>query len=83
MGKDISYLDSSLPVSDDFPAWPEILSLHRDLIKAKEIDARVSDGSILDLIDSTPETYENAAALLRFWASELTEREGHRILRVA
>jgi hypothetical protein len=66
VGKDINYLDASLPVSDDFPTWPEVLSLHRDLIKAKEIDARVSDGSILDLIDSTPDTYENAERLLRF-----------------
>src|ERR1035441_5472770 len=63
-------LDSSLPVSDDFPAWPDILSLHRDLMKAKDIDARVSDGTIPDLIDSTPGIYERAAALLKF----LTER---------
>lgn len=63
-------LDSSLPVSDDFPAWPDLLSLHRDLMKAKDLDERVSDGTILDLIDSTPGTYERAAALLRF----LTER---------
>jgi len=70
VGSDIIYLDSSLPVSDDFPAWPDLLSLHRDLMKAKDIDARVSDGTILDLIDSSPETYERAAALLMF----LTER---------
>ena len=63
-------LDFSLPVSDDFPAWPDLLSLHRDLMKAKDLDERVSDGTILDLIDSTPGTYERAAALLRF----LTER---------
>src|ERR1035441_8627589 len=63
-------LDSSLPVSDDFPAWPDILSLHRDPMKAKDIDARVSDGTIPDLIDSTPGIYERAAALLKF----LTER---------
>jgi very-short-patch-repair endonuclease len=71
VGKDISYLDSSLPVSDDFLAWPDLLSLRRDLIKAKDIDARVSAGTILDLIDSTPETYEKAAALLAF----LSERD--------
>lgn len=70
VGRDIIYLDSSLPVSDDFPAWPDLLSLHRDLMKAKDIDARVSDGTILDLIDSSLETYERAAALLMF----LTER---------
>ena len=74
VGKDINYLDSSLPVSDDFPAWPELLNLHRDLIKAKVIDARVSDGTILDLIDSTPGKYEEAAALLTF----LTERDALR-----
>ncbi len=70
VGKDVDYLDSSLPVSDDFPTWPDLLSLHRDMIKAKDIDARVSDGTILDLIDSTSGTSENALALLRF----LTER---------
>jgi very-short-patch-repair endonuclease len=71
VGKDINYLNSSLPVCDDFPAWPNLLSLHRDLIKAKDIDARISEGTILDLIDSTPGTYQKAAALLKF----LTERD--------
>ena len=61
-------------MSDDFLAWPELLSLHRDLIKAKVIDARVSDGTILDLIDSTPGKYVEAAALLTF----LTERDALR-----
>ena len=70
VGPDINYFDSSLPTSDDFPAWPDLLSLHRDLIKAKEIDARISDGSIIDLIDSTSASYEKAAGLLTF----LTER---------
>jgi very-short-patch-repair endonuclease len=75
VGKDISYLDSSLPVSDDFPAWAEILSLHRDLIKAKDIDARVLAGAILDLIDSTPETYEKAASFLNFLSQRASLKE--------
>ncbi len=75
VGKEIIYVDSCLPVSDDFPAWPEILSLHRDLIKAKEIDARVSDGSVLDLIDSTPDTYESAARLLKFLGERTSLKE--------
>ena len=66
VGKDINYLDSSLPVSDDFPAWAEILSLHRDLIKAKDIDARVSDGGrFFDLSRFNARiSYEKAANLL-------------------
>jgi DNA polymerase III delta prime subunit len=62
VAKDIIYLDSSLPVCDDFPAWPDLLSLHRDLMKAKDLDTRISDGTILDLIDSTPGTYERASS---------------------
>lgn len=75
VGQDIKYLDSSLPTSDDFPVWPDLLSLHRDLIKARDIDARVSDGTILDLVDSTPGSYEKAAALLAFLAERAALRE--------
>jgi very-short-patch-repair endonuclease len=75
VGRDLGYLDSSLPVSDDFPDWPSLLSLHRDMVKAKEIDARVSDGTILDLVDSTSATYERAATLLTFLKERTALRE--------
>ena len=69
VGKDLSYLDCSLPVVDDFPAWPDLLNIHHDLAKAKSIDDDVSRGAVLGLIDSTAETYESAAALLQLLAS--------------
>lgn len=75
VGKDINYLNCSLPVSEDFAAWPELLRLHRDLIKAKDIDARVSDGTILDLVDSTPGAYEKAEALVKFLADREVLKE--------
>jgi very-short-patch-repair endonuclease len=76
VGRDINYLESSLPVSDDFPGWPELLSLHRELVKLKDIDQRVFDGIILDLIDSTPATLQKAAEVLAFLTkrSELQEK---------
>lgn len=64
VGKDLRYLECSVPVIDVFPSWPELLTLHRDLVKAKEIDERVLDGTLIDLIDSSSSTREMAADLL-------------------
>jgi very-short-patch-repair endonuclease len=43
-----------------------LLGLHRDLIKARTIDASVHQGAILDLVDSRLETFEKAQALGKF-----------------
>ncbi|MDP3498168.1 MAG: AAA domain-containing protein [Candidatus Nitrotoga sp.] len=61
-GNDIPYLNCFLPTTDNFPAWTDILTLHKDLLKAKEIEASVTDGNILALVDSTNTTFENAKA---------------------
>lgn len=65
-GADLVYLDSPLPACDDFPAWSDLVGLHRDLIKARAIEANVTDGSLLGLLDSRVETFERAQHLAAF-----------------
>jgi len=66
VGADLAYLGCSLPASDDFPIWTDLLGLHRDLVKAKSIDVCVAQGDILALVDSRLETFEKAQALVKF-----------------
>ena len=66
VGQDLTYLPCSLPAPAEFPAWADLLGLHRDLVKAKSIDASVSQGAILALVDSRLETFEKAQVLGRF-----------------
>lgn len=66
VGEDLSYLDSTLPLPDAFPVWADMLGIHRDLVKAKSIDASVTQGAILALVDSRLETFEKAQALVKF-----------------
>jgi very-short-patch-repair endonuclease len=66
VGPDLAYLGCSLPAADAFPLWLDLLGLHRDLVKAKSIDASVSQGDILALVDSRLETFEKAQALVTF-----------------
>ena len=37
VGPSLVYLNCSLPIADDFPAWSNMLELHRDLIRARII----------------------------------------------
>lgn len=79
VGEDLPYLASTLPAPDEFPAWTDLVGLHRDLIKARGIDANVTQGSILALVDSRLETFERAQNLGAFiddralLAAKLTE----------
>lgn len=66
VGPDLRYLNSSLPTPDDFPEWQDLVVLHRDLIKAKNIEANVKEGSLLPLADSQFETFEKAQNLIAF-----------------
>jgi len=66
VGEDIGYLDCTLPAPDEFPAWLDLLRLHRDLVKARAIEANVTQGSVLGLVDSRFETFEKAQALVTF-----------------
>ncbi len=71
VGEDLPYLGCTLPAPDDFPVWADMLGLHRDLIKAKSIDASVNQGAILALVDSRVETFEAAQALSKFLEDRL------------
>ena len=64
VGEDLCYLNSTLIVPDDFPGWQELAGIHRDLLRAKSIDADVQRGAVPPLVDSQPETYNKAAELL-------------------
>ena len=66
VGADLAYLGCSLPAPDAFPVWADLLGLHRDLVKAKSIEASVTQGDILALVDSRLETFEKAQALVKF-----------------
>jgi hypothetical protein len=72
VGDDILYVGCSLPAPDEFPSWADLLGLHRDLVRAKSIDASVSQGSVLPLVDSRLETFEKAQALVKFVDERLT-----------
>ena len=65
-GEDIGYLRCSLPAPDEFPAWPDLLGLHRDLVKARVIETNVNQGNVLGLADSRLETFEKAQKLVTF-----------------
>jgi len=64
VGSRLGYLDCSLPMVDEFPAWSNLLELHRDLVRARAIEADLKQGTILNLSDSTFETFEHAKALI-------------------
>ena len=63
---DLVYLGSKLPASGDFPAWPELLALHHDLIKISAIETSIEEGEVLPLGDARPATLEKAQAVAKF-----------------
>lgn len=71
VGDDIVYVRTSLPAPDAFPAWSDLLGLHRDLVRAKSIDSSVTQGSVLALLDARLETFEKAQALVTFLEERL------------
>lgn len=64
VGEDLRYLVASLPSPDDFPAWSDLVGIHRDLVKARTIESNVTSGAVLALADSRIDTLENAQQLL-------------------
>lgn len=66
LGADIRYLDCKLPGADSFPNDHLLLALHKDILRAKEIEKRAEAGQIYALADSTQESYERAKKLLAF-----------------
>lgn len=63
---DLAYVGCTIPKANDFPAWIDLLALHRDLVKAKTIEAAVEKGTVLPLIDATSETFAKANQLSEF-----------------
>jgi len=71
VGKDLLYLGCSVPPADDFPGWGDLAELHRDLASSKAIDADLVVGAVLNLKDSTFETFEGAKSLIGFLDARL------------
>lgn len=65
-GVDLTYWNSTIPTTRELPDWSELLLLHRDIVRARGIDQDVTQGTILALVDSRVETFENASAAARF-----------------
>jgi very-short-patch-repair endonuclease len=74
VGKDLVYVGCSLPSPEEFLSWADVIGLHRDLVRAKSIDASVTQGSVFALVDSRLETFERAQALLVFLDERLALR---------
>lgn len=66
VGGNLGYVGCTIPNANDFPAWVDLLALHRDLVRAKTIEAAVERGAVLPLIDSTSETFSKADQLSEF-----------------
>jgi len=64
IGESLPYLDCTLPMADEFPAWSNLLELHRDLVRARSIENDLAVGAVLHLADSTYETFEKAKLLI-------------------
>jgi very-short-patch-repair endonuclease len=63
VGLDLHYLQSSLPEPSLLPTWEELLSLHKDILRARHIDAQVDSGAVHALKDSSVKTFEAARTL--------------------
>lgn len=66
LGADLQYLDCTLPGADAFPNEHLLLALHKDILRAKEIEERAESGQIFALVDSTQQAYERAKGLYSF-----------------
>lgn len=64
LGKDIDYLDSSLPQLSELPDADVITELHQDLSQLERLRRVVENGEVPALADSRTETLQLAQALL-------------------
>ncbi len=72
VGEDLAYLPYKLPAPAEFPTWPDLLALHRDLVKARTIETNVTHGRLLAMVDSQLETFNHAQALSQFLEERAT-----------
>jgi Rad3-related DNA helicase len=66
VGESLNYLQHSIPTTDDFPSWSDLLELHRNLVRARTIESDLHEGTVFNLTDSSFETFEKAKALIGF-----------------
>lgn len=66
VGDDLNYVGTTIPPRDEFPQWVDMLALHRDLVRARSIEAKVENGAVLALADTTLETFDQAKHLADF-----------------
>ncbi len=66
VGEDLVYLGCSLPAPDAFPAWADLLGLHRDLVTGEVHRRQRHPRQRPALVDSRLETFEKAQALVKF-----------------
>lgn len=61
---DLHYIQCSLPEPSKLPRWEELLTLHKDILRARHIDAQVDSGAVHALKDSSVKTFEAAKTLI-------------------
>ncbi len=62
--KDLEYVGVKLPDIGKFPSWEALDALHKDMVRAKEIESVVESGALYPLKDSALDTYTAAGQLL-------------------
>ncbi len=71
--QDLNYVSLDLARSDVLPNWEVLSSLHKDIVKARTIDACVESGTLHALKDSSFDTFEKAAKLATFLTEYIDE----------
>jgi very-short-patch-repair endonuclease len=66
VGEDLVYVGTTVPKAEEFPQWVDMLALHRDLVRAKTIEAKVETGAVLALANATLDTFDKAKRLAEF-----------------
>lgn len=64
LGKDLVYVQSRVPAADDLLPPAEVAQLHEVLVRMREIERQVDQGTLLPLKATTPEVLEAARQLL-------------------
>jgi hypothetical protein len=70
VGESLNYLAHSIPTTDNFPSWADLLKLHRDLVRARTIESDLHVGAVFNLTDSSFETFEKAQSTDRLFGTQ-------------
>ncbi len=63
LGADLAYLGAHLPTPETLPDEAALVALHHDLLRAHRTEALNASGTVMPLIDGSPQTLERAAKL--------------------